>query len=189
MGRRKLISSWCASTKVAENMPETPEVLRIDKAHFTVRVFEDTLRIDLKGTAKNNLEEALENKPVLKETIGNILGMFIPLHVHLSEIDSVHMDENGKVVLKIPRHRDVVIPLEPTDAKRLVDKLNQLIPRAKEKELTRIIKEQKLQRAVKADRELDREELSLPGGAEPFPIPEPHGVFEEEKKEAEEEEK
>jgi len=171
-------------------MPETAEVLRIDKPHFTVKVYEDRLRIDLKGTAKNDIEEALENKPFLKETIGSILGMFIPLHVRLSEVDSVHMDENGKVVLKIPRHRDVVIPLEPGDAKRLVDKLNQLIPRAKDKELRRIIKEQRDMRTVEVDRELEREELSLPGGgAEPFAIPEPPGVLEEEKREAEEQEK
>lgn len=177
-----------ASRKVAENMSETAEVLRIDKPHFTVRLYEDRLRIDLKGTTKNNIEEALENKPVLKETIGSILGMFIPLHVHLSEIDSVHMDEKGKVVLKIPRHRDVVIPLEPEDAKRLVDRLNQLIPRAKEKELERIIREQRARRAVEADRVLDREELSG-GTAQPFPFPEPPGMFEERKKEVEEEEK
>jgi hypothetical protein len=170
-------------------MPETVEVLRIDKPHFTVRVYEDRLRIDLKGTAKNNIEEALENKPVLKETIGSILGMFVPLHVHLSEIDSVNMDENGKVVLKIPRHRDVVIPLEPEDAKRLVDKLNQLIPRAKDKELRRIINEQRLQRNVKIDRELEGAGLSRPpGGAEPFAIPEPPGVLDEGKEAAEEEE-
>jgi hypothetical protein len=152
-------------------MPETTEILRIVRPRFTVRVYENVLRIDLKGSVKNDIEEAFENTPVLEQTIGSILGMFIPLHVHLSGIDSVHMDKRGKVVIKLPRHRDVVIPLEPRDAKRLVDKLNQLVPAAKEKELRRIMKEHKLQRIEKVERELAKEKLSLSGGGAQFPIP------------------
>jgi len=145
------------------------EILRIVRPHFTVIVYESRLRIDLKGSVKNDIEEAFENTPVLKQTIGSILGMFIPLHVHLSDIDSVHMDKRGKVVIKRPRHRDVVIPLEPRDAKRLVDKLNQLLPAAKEKELRRIMEENRLQRREEAERELGEEDLSLSGGARMHP--------------------
>lgn len=169
-------------------MSEATEILRIDRPHFTIEVSESLLRIDLKGSAKNDIEEALENKPVLKQTIGNILEMFIPLHVRLSDIDSVHMDKNGKVVITLPHRKDVVIPLEPEDAKRLVDKLNQLVPAAKDKELRRIIKEQRLERIEKAEHELGEEEMSLPVGAGQFAIPEPPGVLEEEKKEEEEQE-
>ena len=175
--------------KLVERMPKATEVLTIVRPHFTVRVYESVLRIDLKGSVKSNIEEAFENTPVLKQTIGSILEMFMPLHVHLSDVDSVRMDKKGKVTIKIPRHRDVVIPLEPTDAKRLVDKLSQLVPAAKEKELGRIIKEHRLQRIENAEHELAEQKLSLPVGGGQFPIPQPRGVLEEEKREAEEQEK
>lgn len=177
------------SGKLAGSMPKATEILRIVRPHFAIRVYETALRIDLRGSVKNDIEETFENTPVLKQTIGSILEMFIPLHVHLSDIDSVRMDKKGKVVIKLPRHRDVVIPLEPRDAKRLVDKLNQLVPTAKEKELRRIIKEHRLQRIENAERELAEEKLSLSGGGAQFPIPKPRGVLEEEKREAEEQEK
>jgi hypothetical protein len=170
-------------------MPEENEILRIDKPHFTVRVYENVLKIDLKGSLRNDIEEAFENTPILEQTIGSILEMFIPLHVHLSEVDSVSMDEKGKVLIKLPRHRDVVIPLEPEDAKRLVDKLNELIPEAKEKELTRIMKEQKLQRFEKAERELAEGDMLLPPGGTQFPYPGPPGMRQKEKEAAEEQEK
>jgi hypothetical protein len=169
-------------------MSSDTEVLRIDEPHFTVRVYENMLKIDLKGSLKNDIEETFENTPILEQTIGSILEMFIPLHVHLSEVDSVSMDEKGKVLIKLPRHRDVVIPLEPEDAKRLVDKLNELIPEAKEKELTRIMKEQRLRRIDNAENELDRERLFTTGSAQ-FPMPPPPGMREKEKEAAEEQEK
>jgi hypothetical protein len=124
-------------------MPEMPKVipvLEIDSPHFTVRLYENLLRIDLKGSFKNEIEEALENKPILKKTLGGILGIFVPLHVHLSDIDGVHMDETGKVKLTLPHHRNVVIPLEPKDAQILVEKLNTMIPAAKRRNWERIIK-------------------------------------------------
>jgi hypothetical protein len=170
-------------------MPEETEILRIDKPHFTVRVYANMLKIDLKGSLKNDIEEAFENTPILEQTIGSILEMFIPLHVHLSEVDSVSMDEKGKVLIKLPRHRDVVIPLEPGDAKRLVDKLNELIPEAKEKELNRIMKEQKLQKFEKAEHEMARGDMLLPPGGTQFPTPEPPGMRQKEKEAAEEQEK
>jgi len=113
-------------------MPRTTIVLAVENPHFTIRLYEDLLKIDLKGSFKNEIEEALENKPVLKETIGRILGIFAPLHVRVSEIDSVHMDETGKVKVSLPHHRNVVIPLErKEDAEKLVEKLNQLISNAR----------------------------------------------------------
>jgi hypothetical protein len=61
--------------------------LNVENPHFIVRLYENLLRIDLKGSFKNEVEEALENKPVLKETIGGLLGIFVPLHIRLSDID------------------------------------------------------------------------------------------------------
>jgi hypothetical protein len=164
-------------------MSETTVVLEIDKPHFTIRLFENLLKMDLKGTVKDEIEEALENKPILRETIGHILGIFVPLHIRLSDIDSVNMDETGTVKVNLPRHRDIVIPLELNDAKRLADKLNQLIPIEKEKELERVMKEHKLQKIVKEERMLEKEEVTSPvSGA---PVPQPLEVLEQEK-EAEE---
>jgi hypothetical protein len=163
------------------DMPGTTGVLEIDKPHFSVRLYENLLKIDLKGTVKNEIEEAVENKPLLRETIGSILGIFVPLHIHLSDIDSVHMDETGKVKIHLPRHRDIMIPLEPRDAKRLIEKLNQLIPKEKAKELERVMEERKLRKIVEEEREMER--ASFTSGA--FPIPQPLGVLEKEK-EAEE---
>ena len=116
-------------------MPEAIVVLEVDKPHFTVRLYENMLKIDLKGSFKNEIEEALENKPILKETVGSVLGIFVPLHISLSDIDSVHMDKTGKVKVSLPLHRNIVIPLEREDGERLVDTLNQLIPKAKNQEI------------------------------------------------------
>jgi hypothetical protein len=113
-------------------MPKTVKVLEVKNPHFTIRLYEDHLKIDLKGSFKNEIEEALENKPVLKETIGRIFGIFVPLHVRVSEIELVHMDETGKIKVSLSHHRNIVIPLErKEDAEKLVEKLNQLISNAK----------------------------------------------------------
>jgi hypothetical protein len=166
-------------------MSSDTEVLRIDEPHFAVRVYESSLRIDLKGRVKDEIESALENKPVLRESIGNILAVFVPLHVPLSDIDSAQTDKKGKITIKLPRHRDVVIQLKPENAKKLVDKLNQLAPRKKEKAREQIYDEQKSQRTDNAEREYDREALS----SSQFPMPSPPGVRRIEKKAEKQEEK
>lgn len=124
-------------------MSQAKAILEIDGPHFTVRLYESWLRIDLKGNTKNDIVEALENKPILRQSIGNILDLFAPLHIHLSDIDSVHVDNLGKVKLVLPRHRDVIIPLAVNEATNLVDKLNPLIAKEKEKKAQRVIEERK----------------------------------------------
>jgi hypothetical protein len=166
-------------------MSSDTEVLRIDEPHFAVRVYESSLRIDLNGSVKDEIESALENKPVLRESIGNILAVFVPLHVPLSDIDSAQMDKKGKITIKLPRHRDVVIQLKPENAKKLVDKLNQLAPGKKEKAREQIYDEQKSQRIDNAEREYDREALS----SSQFPMPSPPGVRRIEKEAEKQEEK
>lgn len=121
-------------------MPEANSVLEIDRPYFTIRLYENLIKVDLKGSFKNEVEEALENKPILKETIGGVLGIFVPLHVRLSDIKSVHMDETEKIKINLPLHRDITIPLEHKDGEILVGKLNQLISKAKRKELERTIR-------------------------------------------------
>ncbi len=131
-------------------MPKTIIVIEVDNPHFTIRLYEDLLKIDLKGSFKNEIEEALENKPVLKETIGRALGIFVPLHIPINDIDSVHMDEAGKINVSLSHHRDIVIPLEhKEDAEKLVEKLNQVISRSETKKI----------QEIKARRSAEREKI------------------------------
>jgi hypothetical protein len=131
-------------------MPKTIIVIEVDDPHFTIRLYEDLLKIDLKGSFKNELEEALENKPVLKETIGRVLGIFVPLHIPVGEIDSVRTDEAGKIKVGLSHHRSIVIPLErKEDADKLVEKLNQVISRSENEKI----------QEIKARRSAERENI------------------------------
>jgi len=131
-------------------MPRTIIVLEVENPHFTIRLYNDLLKIDLKGSFKNEIEEALENKPVLKETIGRILGIFIPLHIRVSDIDSVQLDEIGKINVSLPHHRNIVIPLEcKEDAEKLVEKLNHLISNAWKAKIKERIAMRRVKRKLK----------------------------------------
>ena len=140
-------------------MSEAALVLEVENPHFTVRLYENLLRIDLKGSFKNEVEEALENKPFLKETIGGLLGIFVPLHIRLSDIDSVHMDETGKVTINLPYHRHITIPLERKHAEEFVNRLNRLMQKAKDRK----IKEQVMQKRAK--RKIKRKQSGVPPGS------------------------
>ncbi len=130
-------------------MAQTSGVLEIEDPHFTIRLTEDLLKIDLKGNFKNEINEALENKPVLKETIGRVLGIFVPLHIRVSDIDSVHKDEIGKITVELTHHRSIVIPLErKEDSEKLIEKLNQLVSKAE----TEKIQEIKIKRRVEKEK-------------------------------------
>jgi hypothetical protein len=102
-----------ANANMSENL-----VMEIDKPYFAVRLYKDVLQIDLKGSFKNEIEEALENKPFLRITIGSLLGIFVPLHIRLSHIDSARIVNEGKVKLILPYRRNVLIPLAPKEAKK-----------------------------------------------------------------------
>jgi hypothetical protein len=130
-------------SKVA-TMRQATAILEFETPHFTAKLDENLLKIDLRGSLKNEIEEALENKPILKETIGSILSIFVPLHVRLSDVDSVQVDEKGKLKIDLPHHRNMLIPLEREDSQKLADKLNELIPKARKKELERTIRKRTL---------------------------------------------
>jgi hypothetical protein len=118
-------------------MPEERAVLVIDRPHFEVKVHSDALKVNLKEGVKREIEKLAEARPVLQETLGWMFQTIIPLNVRLWEIERAEVDAGGKVNLVIPNRRDLHIPLDPTDGRRLVDKLNQLIPVEKAKELER----------------------------------------------------
>ena len=95
------------------------------------------------------MEEALENKPILKETIGGILGIFIPLHIRLKDIDSVHMNETGKVTINLPYRRHITIQLESKHAEEFVNRLNQLKQKAKDREIKEHVMQKRAKRKTK----------------------------------------
>jgi len=83
-------------------------VLEIDHPHLIIRLSVDLLRIDVKGSFKEKVEEALGNAPILK----NVFSLFVPLHVRLSDIDSTRIEGTDKVKITLRHHRDIILPLE-----------------------------------------------------------------------------
>ena len=154
-------SNFNSTAKVID-MSESHVILKLEKPHFTATLYRSILRIDVKGNVKSEIEEALENKPVLKQTIGSILGIFAPLHVRLSDIDSVNADDKGKLKIVLPRHRDVTLPLDPEEARKLAGKLNDLIPEAKRREVIRASRETTHERIGEERLELGRASDTLP---------------------------
>lgn len=48
-------------------MSDTGVILEIDHPHLVIRLGEDLLNIDVKGSFKDKVEEALGNTPILKD--------------------------------------------------------------------------------------------------------------------------
>jgi len=109
-------------------------VLKIDKPHFVVKLHEDTLEVDLKEGAKKKLEDVVEAHPILRESLGVLFQTIIPLDVALKDIESVEVDDRGRLKIVIPLRRDIIIPLEADESEKLAEKMNELIPLAKLKE-------------------------------------------------------
>jgi len=151
-------------------------IMEIDQKNFSIMLYENMLKVEPKKSILHKLEEALENKPVLKDTFGEILHIFAPLHIRLSQIDKASVDKKGNVRIVVPQHRDVTLPLSLEESKKLVNRLNQLIPKAKEKEKERRIAEKKLQ--VDAEEEEEMARTPLVSGMSQMPPTE--GVFEAE---------
>ena len=77
----------------------------------------------------------LEARESIKESLGFIFQTIVPLDVWLKDIESVSIDKEGRTKIVIPNHRDISIPLLQDESEKLVDKLNELIPIAKKKDL------------------------------------------------------
>jgi len=120
-------------------MPTEDLVMVIDKPHFTVMLHQSLLEVDLKEGAKKELEDVVEANPILRGSLGFLFQSVVPLDVPLKDIESVEQDEKGRVKIIIPHRRDITIPLEPNESKKLIDKLNELIPIEKKKERERIL--------------------------------------------------
>jgi len=108
-------------------------VMVIDKPNFTVKLHNTLLEVDLKEGIRKDLERAVESRPILRDSLGLLFQTVIPLDVQLRDIKTVTVDKKGKVKVVIPSRKDLVIPLTKRESKRLVDKLNELIPIEKER--------------------------------------------------------
>ncbi len=60
--RPSVIISICRT-----KMPIATIFLKVEDPHYSIRLYEHLLKIDLKGSFKNELEEALENKQFSKK--------------------------------------------------------------------------------------------------------------------------
>jgi hypothetical protein len=114
-------------------------VMVIDKPHFKVKVHRNLLEVDLKEGVKKKLEDVVEANPILKGSLGVLFQTVIPLDVPLKDIESVTEDEKGQVKIVVPHRKDITIPLEPDESKKLISKLNELIPIEKQREIERTL--------------------------------------------------
>ena len=114
-------------------MSSTPIVYSIDKPHFTVKLHEELLEVDLKEGMRKEFEDIAESRPILRETLGMLYQFAGPLDVELKDIEKVLTEKNGRVKVIIPNRRDLHIPLTPQEAQTLTNKLDELIPLARKK--------------------------------------------------------
>lgn len=124
-------------------MAEKDLVLVIDKPHFVVKLHKDLLEVDLKKGAKKKLENFLESKPRLRESLGVLFQTVVPLDVPLKDIESAIVDRElyprvlaqgwAQTKITIQHREDLLIPLTLEECEKLVAKLNELIPTAKRK--------------------------------------------------------
>jgi len=114
-------------------------VMMIDKPHFTVKLHRSLLEVDLKEGVKKKLEDVVEANPTLRGSLGFLFQNVIPLDVSLKDIESVELDEKGRVKIIIPHRKDITIPLEPDESRKLIGKLNELIPIEKQREIERML--------------------------------------------------
>ena len=141
-------------------------IMKFEKPHFTVKLQSDTLQVDLKEGFKKEMEDMLESRPGLRDTLGFLFQSVVPLDVKLRDITSATIDKKGRVKVAIPHRRDIVIPLTAPESRRLVDKLNELIPIEKareEEDLEKADKEWTERQHERAEEEFEERELGTRG--------------------------
>ena len=141
-------------------MSDEDIVMTIDKPHFVVRLHTTLLEVDLKEGARKELEKLLEANPAFRDSVGLLFQTVVPVDVRLRDIRSVGLDKKGRVKIDIPHRKDVTIPLDETESKRLVDKLNELIPPEKERAMRDAEEAKKAERGFEPERARGGKELA-----------------------------
>ena len=124
--------------------------MEIKKPHFTVKLHKTLLEVDLEKGVRKELEDVLETKPALRESLGFLFQTIVPLDVQLKDIESVKVDKKGRVKITIPSRKDIIIPLKPNESKRLVEKMNELIALEKERAFRDEQESEKTRRALES---------------------------------------
>ncbi|UCC33777.1 MAG: hypothetical protein JSW53_01890 [Candidatus Bathyarchaeota archaeon] len=120
-------------------MTDEDLIMVIDKPNFTIKLHQNLLEVDLKEGTKKKFESFVEENPMLRGSLGFLFQNVIPLDVALKDIESVEQDDKGQVKITIPHRKDINIPLEPNESKKLIAKLEELILVEKQKEIERIL--------------------------------------------------
>jgi hypothetical protein len=115
-------------------------VMVIDKPHFIVKLHKALLEVDLKEGVRKKLEDVLEANPTLRGSLGFLFQNVVPLDVPLKDIESAELDEKQRVKIIIPHRKNITIPLEKDESEKLVDKLNELVPMEKQREMERVLR-------------------------------------------------
>ena len=102
------------------------------------------------------MEDVLETNPTVRVNLGFFFQNIIPLDVPLKDVKAVKQTGKGEVKIAIPHRRDITIPLERDEAKELVNKLNELIPMEKQREIERLLADQEAARKLGRERALAR---------------------------------
>jgi len=132
-------------------------VMVVKKPNFTVKLRKTLLEVDLIEGVKKELEDIFEAKPILRNSLGLIFQSAVPLDVPLKDIETATLNKKGQVKIEIPHRKDIIIPLEAKESNRLIDKLNELIPIEKAREIERILASER----AKAERALEKAEAEL----------------------------
>jgi hypothetical protein len=133
-------------------------VMVIDKPHFVVKLHTTLLQVNLKEGIRKELEDVIEAKPILRDSLGLLFQTVIPLDVHLKDIQSVSINKKGQVKIAIPSRKDLVIPLDQNESRTLIDKLNELIPIEKERARMDQQESDKTEREFEPQREMQGEQ-------------------------------
>jgi len=140
-------------------MTDEDIVTTIDKPHFIVRLSTTKLEVDLKDGARKELEKLIEANPAFRDSVGLLFQSVVPVDVRLRDIRSVSIDKEGRVKIDIPRRKDLTIPLDEEESRRLIDKLNELIPPEKERALRDAEEARKMERTLRAGRSANEKEV------------------------------
>jgi hypothetical protein len=135
-------------------------VMVIDKPHFVVKLHSTLLEVDLKEGFRKDLEALMEARPAIRESLGLLFQTVVPLDVKLRDIQSVDIDKKGRVKVAIPMRKDITIPLDEVESRRLINKLNELIPREKERALRDKEEAAKAEKAFGSKRAITDRELA-----------------------------
>jgi hypothetical protein len=124
-------------------------VLQFEKPHFEVKLFPDVLTLHVREAAIGDFDKLAEDNPNLRDTLRWLYHTIVPLKVKLEDIENVKVDQEGRVVIKIPMRKDIHIPLARDESEVLAEKLVEMCHEAKELGL------EKKEKAVEAREETE----------------------------------